>query len=96
MPDDSLSLEPVPVVFRMWPKRNGGECIALFPTCPADYDGLLCDSYERVGQHGGADYALVIRATRPAKPREYLPLKRELEHYPYHYVLRVMRRRHYA
>lgn len=69
------------VIFRVWKSGSGkGDVIALFP---ADtwHDGTrkLCQSFEHVGQHGGADYAHVIRATRPATPAEYADVKRELE-----------------
>jgi hypothetical protein len=64
------------VVFRKWPK---GDILALFPEIPADIDGYHCQSYEHIGQHGTADYALCIRKTRPAAPGEYADLKEELE-----------------
>ncbi len=67
-----------PVLFRVWPKSEGGSVIALFPTIPADYAGRSVQSYEHVGQHGGADLGLIHR-TRPATPPEYASLKSELE-----------------
>ena len=42
-----------------------GSIIALFPELPADYQGLFCDAYEHIGQHGGACYYGVIQATKP-------------------------------
>ena len=65
------------VVFRVWKDRPGG-VLALFPELPSDYAGLLCESYEHVGQHGGADYAGCIARTRPARPDEYTDLAHEL------------------
>ena len=65
------------VIFRKW--RKDEEVIALFPEIPADYEGHLCQSYARVGQHGGADRLLVMRMTVPAKLGEYTALKQELE-----------------
>lgn len=79
--------EVVDVMFRMW----RGEVIALFP-------GLMdspghCQSYQHVGQHGGADCGGIIRRSRPAEPQEYAALKRELESEPFEYKLRVVQRR---
>jgi hypothetical protein len=56
---------PTKVVFRQW-RRAPHSIIALFPEIPADLNGYECQSYEHVGQHGGADYEGVIRDTRPA------------------------------
>lgn len=55
------------VVFRRWPKKEGGGVIALFPEEVCDFQGHVT-SYEHIGQHGGADYPSVIRATRPTHP----------------------------
>jgi len=64
------------VIFRKW----GDETIlALFPEVPASVSRDTCESYEHVGQHGGADYRHCIRKTKPATPKEYAPLKAELE-----------------
>ena len=51
------------VVFRKW--RDIGSVIALFPELPSDYEGRYCDSYEQIGQHGGADYYGVIQPAIP-------------------------------
>jgi len=64
------------VVFRKW--RDGFGTIALFPELPADLYGRYCDSYEHVGQHGGADYHGVIMNTRPANKEESVDLAEEL------------------
>jgi len=69
------------VVFRKWPENEGaraGGIIALFPEIPAGHPGHQCQSYEQ-GQHKAVVYALYIRMTRPATPREYADLKQELE-----------------
>ncbi len=51
------------VVMRRW--RDGSrEVFALFPD--VDEGDGLCSSYQHVGQHGGASYALCIRLSRPA------------------------------
>ncbi len=85
--------ETTPVVFRVWPKSNGGGVIALFPTLPGSTsDPYSCDSFEHVGQHGSADCTGTIRGTRAAKPDEYASLKRELESPPYEYKLKVYAR----
>lgn len=84
---------PVPVLFRMmrgvYPEASD-ECLAVFPTL--EEPGGKCTCYAHVGQHGQSCLALVIRGSRPAKPREYAALKRELESLPNPYRLRVMKR----
>ena len=64
------------VVFRKW--RDGFGVIGLFPEIPADIHGYYCESYEHVGQHGGAGYHGVIMNTRPANSEEYADLFEEL------------------
>jgi len=76
------------VIFRRW--RDNGDVIALFPEIPTDYEGHYCQSYEHVGQHGGADFYGVVRATLPVPPEEYARLARELTLIGYR--LRPMRR----
>ncbi len=76
------------VVFRKW--RDGFGVIALFPELPADLYGRYCDSYEHVGQHGGADYHGVIMNTRPANSEESTDLAEELTRIGY--VLRPIKR----
>lgn len=78
------------VVFRKWPRSEGGGVIAIFYNDPGTsaYD---CDSYEHLGQHGNASLDIINRTT-PAKPEEYAALKRELESAPYHYHLDVRQR----
>ena len=67
------------VIFRKWLNRYAGDgVIALFPEVPGDRDGFLCQSYEHIGQHGGANYQIVIRDSNPAKPEEYADLMAEL------------------
>lgn len=75
------------VIFRKW---SEGDIIALFPEHPADDEGLLCDSYQHVGQHGGANCVMVINATRPANHEEYARLAEELTRIGYD--LNVQRR----
>lgn len=76
------------VVFRKW--RDSGTIIALFPELPADLLRRFCDAYEHVGQHGGADYDLVVRHTVPATAAEAEPLAKELTQIGYQ--LRPVRR----
>ncbi len=83
-----MSDEITPVVFRRW--RDTKTVFALFPTLPSDYEGRYCDSYEHVGQHGGADYFGCVHASRPASLDEAADLKRELERIGYR--LRVFKR----
>lgn len=75
---------PVRVVFRKW--RDGGGVIALFPELPADPFGYYCDSYEHVGQHGGADYHGVVRYSTPATPEQSAALAAELHQIGYRLV----------
>lgn len=72
------------VVFRVWEK----EIIALFPEIPNDSNGCFCESYMRVGQHGGADYEGIIRRSRPATAVEYADLAKELERIGYDLEIR--------
>lgn len=71
-----MDTETTPVVFRRW--RGTNDIIALFPAEPSDIAGLYCLSYERVGQHGGADYHGVVQASRPATDEEATSLAQEL------------------
>jgi len=76
------------VVFRVWPKSEGGDVIALFPYDHAhDY---YCTGYQHIGQHGAADFHGVVSRTRLAKPAEYVALKSELESIGY--CLKIIKR----
>jgi hypothetical protein len=76
------------VVFRRW--KDCGGIIALFPEVPADIFGDFCESYEHVGQHGGADYNGVIQNTVPVRADECADLREELTRIGY--SLRPIRR----
>ena len=80
--------EPITkVIFRWWKKS----VIAIFIEEPGtNYPGT-CDSYQHIGQHGACDPS-IISDSRPATEEEYASLKHELESYPYHYNLRVLKR----
>jgi hypothetical protein len=80
---------PTRVVFRVW-RAHPRSVIALFPDDVYDNYGN-CMSYEHVGQHGAADYARVLRLTRPAKLAEYADLARELERIGYSLDIRTRR-----
>lgn len=88
-------LEPpeavVPVVFRRWKKKDGGEVLALFPSM-IETDAGYCNSYMHLGQHGAADFSGLIHLTKPTKEtdEDVQELKRELERIGYR--LRVMAR----
>lgn len=69
-------METTLVVFRRW--RDTGSIIALLPADPSDINGWYCLSYERIGQHSGADYQGVVHATRPATDEEAASLAEEL------------------
>jgi hypothetical protein len=77
--------EPITVViFRWWE----GDVIALFPEEPASsQDWHLCNSYQHVGQHSGADPWLIIEKSRPATRKEYLPLLKALRQIGYKKLL---------
>jgi hypothetical protein len=98
-PDKHLTV----VVFRKWPNKRRplaplaqrtipGDVIALFPEI-IDRPGF-CESYERVGQHGGAQYDGVMSRTRPATPDEYAALKSELESIGYRLDVKLRRPSH--
>lgn len=71
------------VIFRRWPKKEGGGVLAIFPRDPATNDPHMCSSYEHHGQHGACDPNLVVRITKPVKltDEDVQDLKRELENY---------------
>lgn len=73
------------VVFRVF--KDQGNVLALFPE-DIQYPDGACNSYQHIGQHGGADYSHCIQITRPATPKEYAPLKRELEGIGYSLLVR--------
>lgn len=64
------------VVFRRYPD---GQVIALFPDTPWSGQRGEVTSYMHLGQHGAADYAGVIAATRQAREDEYGNLLSELQ-----------------
>ena len=76
------------VVFRAWRDRD---VLALFPL--EDGGNGHCMAYERVGQHGAADYFRCIRMTRPATPSGWKDLADELRKYGDGGTRLVVRRR---
>lgn len=70
--------EKTKVIFRTWRGAQGG-VIALFPEIPADVYGHLMQSYEHVGQHGGADCIGITEPVRRQNAEEVAALKAELE-----------------
>jgi hypothetical protein len=83
-PDTELTV----AVFRKW-RAYPHEVIALFPEIEARSG--FCESYEHVGQHGGAQYEIVNRLTVPATPDEYASLKSELESIGYRLDVKLRR-----
>lgn len=78
------------VIFRKFPKSEGGEVIALFPAIAGKAgDPYTCSSYIHIGQHASASVDLV-RSTRLAKMEEYKDLARELINLGY--TLRIVSR----
>lgn len=84
MSDEHITL----VVFRKWKKPIDDGILALFPA--EDEGNGHCSSYAHIGQHAGADYRGCIANSRPATPKEYADLKRELE--ARGYKLKVIKR----
>lgn len=76
------------VIFRVF---KDGDVLALFPYEPGTGEPDSCSSYQRVGQHSSADYTHCIKATRPATPEEYAPLKAELESIGYELAVKLKR-----
>ena len=68
------------VIFR---KYSDGQVIALFPFDRGSNVPGTCSSYMHVGQHASADYAGVIRITKPTERGEHLPLIAELRRVGY-------------
>ena len=73
----------VRVIYRTWNDGEGEGVIALMPEEPSDILGNHCQSYEHIGQHGGASPYHVIRATRPATGAEVAELEAELRQIGY-------------
>ena len=70
--------EKTKVIFRKW-RGTHGSIIALFPEIPADVYGHLMQSYERVGQHGGADCIAITTPPKRIDAEAVAELKAELE-----------------
>lgn len=71
------------VIFRTF---HSGDVIALFPFIPSNRYGHNCESYQHIGQHGGASVALCQVGTRPSTPEEITPLREELTRIGYNLV----------
>jgi hypothetical protein len=79
------------VIFRRWPKSEGGGVIALLPDQPANPYRVL--AYEHTGQHGEASTDIPWRTKRTYETDpDVIALKKELESAPYEYKFRVVRR----
>lgn len=77
-----------PVIYR---KFSDGDILALFPSIADSMRLSECLSYAHIGQHGMANYRLVVDSTSPAAPDEYASLEKELESLGYE-NLQVYRR----
>lgn len=73
------------VVFR---KFKDGDIIAVFPEISYNYVHIM--SYQHVGQHGDC-VPWIASFTKPATPKEYAPLLKELKAIGYTNI-RVMKR----
>jgi hypothetical protein len=78
-------------MFRRYPKREGGDIIAIFPDDIATLDGCVT-VFLHIGGHGAGHYHHIMANTKPAKLGEYGPLKAELEGPHYNYNLLVVKR----
>ena len=88
-------MELTKVIFRRW-KTGYKEPIALFPEIDESYSsyaGSLISSYQHIGQHGAADYSVVMVKTVPANltDPDVAELKFELEQIGYN--LKIQKRR---
>lgn len=61
---DEQEPKPEPVAVRQWPKKEGGGLILMFPFKAVNIHWWYCQSWERVGEHGGA----AIDLTTVTKP----------------------------
>jgi hypothetical protein len=67
------------VIFRVDNSKDWkGTVYALMPHDCCDHQGHV-STYQHVGQHSGAEYRHCIAKSRPATPKEYKDLKREME-----------------
>ena len=88
------SIEKTKVIFRIFPKKEGGEVIAIFPRNCGTNDPATCSSYMHVGQHSSCN-PHALNSLRLATRAEYADLKRELENYgpgDSHYKLDIRKR----
>lgn len=82
------------VVFRVDTTKDWkGTVYALMPHDCCDFKGHV-STYQHVGQHSAADYNHYISKSRPASPKEYADLKKEMEQ-GYGYNLKVVSKRNY-
>ncbi len=70
--------ETIEVMFRKY-RDKSAEILAVFPYEAHDRECRFVTCYAHIGQHGGAQMAHVLTATRPAKPEEYAELYEELQ-----------------
>ena len=75
------------VIFRTF---HSGDVIALFPLIASDVYGHHCESYQHIGQHGGASPELMRHGTRASTADEIAPLREELTRIGY--TLREIKR----
>lgn len=90
----TLTRSEIPVMFRKWPKKEGGDIDAIFPTIPGTNDPYTCTIYAHVGQHSSGDPVAVIQRTKAAKPSEYTDLMKELHSIGYRKLVVYNRYQH--
>lgn len=69
-------MDKLQVIFRKWPKSEGGDVIAVFPEVEENFRCVA--SYQHVGGHAACSRG-IIDHTKPATPEEYAPLLAELQ-----------------
>ena len=86
-------LAKVIVIFR---KEPDGEIVALFPMLLMDNNIENCRAYVHLGQHFSANVNETMKRTKPATPKEYAELQKELEeHFAYRLVIVDIIQPHY-
>lgn len=84
--------KPTRTLFRKW-RTGKQEVFALFiDEAASSTNPVYCNSFQHVGQHGGANPQGCIYDSTRATPDEYAELKLELESDPYNYIIEVVQK----
>ena len=66
-------MQKAKVIFRKWKDANAMSLcriIAVFPEIPADALGIMCMSFEHVGQHGACSPIAMLENTEPISEKD--------------------------